>query len=187
MNIAIRRTMTFLVVLFLLAVVVLFAGCSAKTEVPTTEPSVAQPASEPEETPETVVDPMISALGEAFTYTNNVSISVSTPVPFQPTEYANGADQANQVLFTFVITNGTDKPLEPTVWATVSSGGAEGSPIIDVGNEAGQTSFGPSTTILPGQTIEWLQAFSIADMESITVEISPGFEYENAIFTNIPL
>lgn len=169
--------------------VALLAGCSSvrADDKPAPEASVAQPVeetTEPTEEPP-AVNPLIKQLGEVVTYTDGVSISVSTPAPFTPTEYANGADQANQVLFTFVITNGTDKPLEPMVYPTVSSGGVESSPIIDIGNPAGQTSFGPDTTILPGQTIQWLQAFSIADPANITIELSPSFEYENAIFTNI--
>lgn len=169
--------------------VVALVGCtpSQATDRPSVEPSIAQPAEPTEEPTAEAVNPLIKPLGDVVTYTDGTSISVSTPVDFVPTEYANGADQAHQVLFTIVLTNGTDKPLDPLVYPTVSSGGVESDPIIDIGNPAGQTSFGPETTILPGQTVEWLQAFSIADPANITVELSPSFEYQSAIFTNIPL
>ena len=159
------------------------AGDSADSNVePSAAPS-AEATSEPTE--ETAPDDGIFAFGEVKTYEDGVSISVSAPSPYTPTEYAAGADQANNVVFTLVITNGSDKPLEPIIYSRLSSGGVEGSTIFDSGNAVGEVSISPTTVILPGQTVQWLEAWSIADPASITFQTSPSFEYEDAIFTNI--
>lgn len=161
-------------------------GCGGvqTTEKPAPEASVAAPVVE--ETPEPPVEnPLIQPLGGVVTYTDGVSISVSTPADFVPTEYAAGADQAHQVVFTLVLTNGSTAPLDPYAYPTVSSGGAEATQIIDMDNPVGEVNFGPDTVVLPGQTVQWLQAYSIADPTKITVGVAPGLEYEDAIFTNI--
>lgn len=120
-----------------------------------------------------------------MTWADEVSLSVSAAAPFAPGEYAYGADQAHNVVFTLVITNNSTEVLEPSTYARVSSGGAEASPIFDSGNPLGEIGSSPSTAILPGQTVQWLEAFSIADPASITFQISPSFDYEDAIFTNV--
>lgn len=119
--------------------------------------------------------------GDVYTYTDDVSISVSTPGPFVPGQYAAGATQANNVAFNVTITNGSDEIMEPFPYTTVASGGVEGSAIFDIDQNVGGA---PSTAILPGQTITWVEAWSISDPNSIALQIAPSFEYENAIFSN---
>ncbi len=176
-------------VLLGLALMLSFTGCG-KGAASTTDPAaVAAEAETPAE--ETKPEPpaentLLKQLGEVITYEDGLSISVSAPVAFAPTEYAAGADQANQVLFTLVVTNNTDKPLDPSFYGSISSGGVEASKIYDMDNPVGDVNFAPTTAILPGQTISWNEAWSIADPASITVDFFVGFGYENAIFTNIP-
>src|SRR5688572_29311506 len=140
-------------------------GGSSKDSAPSPKPSFAEPAPEP--TSEPVPDPqedMILAFGEAMTWENKVSLSVSARGPFTAGEYAAGATPGQeQIVFTLVITNNSTEVLEPSVYGTLSSGGAEASRIFDSGNPAGEISSGPSTAILPGQTIQWLEAYSVAD------------------------
>jgi hypothetical protein len=123
--------------------------------------------------------------GSAATYRDNVSISVSAPAEFSPTEYAAGADQPAQVLFTMTITNGSEANLQPATYTRVSSGGVEASTIYDSGNPAGELLGGPTTVILPGGTITWLEAFSVADPSNIILQIAPSYEYTDSIFTNV--
>ena len=150
---------------------------------PAPEPSFAEPA---EPAPEPEVDDMILGFGEAMTWIDNVSLSVSAPAAFQASEYAAGViDGQAQVVFTLVLTNNSDAVLEPSTYARVSSGGQEASQIFDSGNPAGEIGGSPSTAILPGQTVQWLAAFSVADPAAITFQVAPSFEYEDAIFTNI--
>jgi len=152
------------------------------------KPSVAAPVDElttPSQTPE--ADDMLRGFGEAITWVNDVSISVSHPTPFQPSEYAAGVvDGYAAVVFTIVLTNNSGEVYDPMVYNRVSSGGAEASSIFDTSNPVGEIAGSPHTAVLPGQTVQWLEAYSVADPAAITFETSPGFEYLDAIFTNIP-
>jgi hypothetical protein len=40
--------------------------------------------------------------------------------------------------------------------------------------------------ILPGQALSWVENWSVADPNSIVLSIQPGFDYLEAIFTNVP-
>lgn len=124
---------------------------------------------------------MTLGFGEIFTYENGVSISASAPAVYTPGKYAAGADQAQHITFNLTITNGSAEPLEPMAYGTLASAGTEGSQIFDTENNLNG---GPSTVILPGGTITWAEAYSVADPASLILQIAPSFEYENAIFTN---
>lgn len=175
----------------LLAATLAFTGCipmskAASPDKPKPSPSFAEePAVEEEPEPEVVVDSGVLAFGEAMTWDDNVSLSVSTPAPFTPTEWAAGADQAHHIAFTLVLTNESSEVLEPIVYSRVSSGGAEASQVFDIDNPVGDLTGGPTTAILPGQTVTWVEGYSVADPEVITFQVSPSFEYVDAIFTNI--
>lgn len=164
----------------LTAVIVLLAltGCfRLPTYNPDTAPSLA-------EQPDPPAVQENAAFGTAVTYVDEVSISVSEPAEFTPTEYAAGNDQAYQVVFSITITNGSDANLDPATYSRVSSGGVEASQIFDFDNSVGDLSYGPSTVILPGGTITWLEAYSITDLQSIIFQIAPSYDYDDAIFTN---
>ncbi|WKK72894.1 DUF4190 domain-containing protein [Rathayibacter oskolensis] len=129
-------------------------------------------------------DDLTLGFGETLTYTDGVSLSVTAPTEFAPTEYASGADQAVNVVFTFTIENGSDQNLDPYTYAAVSSGGVEASRIFDIDNAVGDISTGPSTVILPGGSVTWQEAYSLTDPASIVLQLSPSFDYQEAIFTN---
>lgn len=123
------------------------------------------------------------AFGEAATFENGLSISVSAPAAYAPSEWASGADLPNNLAFTITITNGSDENFDSYAYSTVTSGGQAGSHIFDSENNM---SGSPSGVILPGQTITWTEAWSVADPNSIVFQIAPGWDYEEVIFTNTP-
>jgi len=88
------------------------------------------------------------------------------------------------VVFQLTITNGSDENLNPVTYSRVASGGTEASAIFDSGNSMGDIGLGPTTVILPGGTITWLEAYSLTDPSSIVFQISPSFDYQDAVFTN---
>ncbi|SMH49653.1 hypothetical protein SAMN06295885_3374 [Rathayibacter oskolensis] len=148
-------------------------------------PAEEAPAEEaPSEEPPPAADDMTVGFGEALAYTDGVTLSVSAPTEFTPTEYAAGNDQAVDVVFTLSIQNGSDENLEPFTYAEVSSGGVEASRIFDTDGEAGDISTSPSTVILPGGSVTWKEAYSVADPASIVMQLSPSFDYQDAVFTN---
>ncbi|NQX27172.1 DUF4190 domain-containing protein [Microbacteriaceae bacterium VKM Ac-2854] len=159
------------------------AEASQEATVPSDVPSDESSDGLGEEAPAGGAD---AAFGETIAYDNDVTISVSAATAFTPTDTAFGADQANQVLVTMTITNGSTENLEPSVYATASSAGVAATDIYDSGNAAGDIGTPPSTTILPGGTATWLQGFSVADPADIVLQISPSFDYDDVIFSTTP-
>lgn len=172
------------VVLFvaLLIVVALFAtGCSTPAA-SAPDPEASQ-ASAPEQEP-VVEDDGLYAFGETVTYEDGVSVSVSEPADYVAGELASGPVAGQPTLaFKIVVTNGSEEPFDPSlVLATLASGGAESAGVFDTENEVG---FPPMTKVLPGQTVEWIQAWSVVDAASLTLELNVGFTHDAAIFTNV--
>ncbi|GAA2035740.1 hypothetical protein GCM10009819_20330 [Agromyces tropicus] len=120
--------------------------------------------------------------GDTMAWEDGVELTVSAPEPYTPSEYAAGADLAHNVVFTMTITNNSSENLEPLVYTRLASGGQEASQIFDIDNGNGEIGLSPTTVILPGQSVTWQEAWSVADPASLTMQISPNWEYEDAIF-----
>lgn len=123
--------------------------------------------------------------GETMSWSNGVSMSVSEPEPFTPSDLALGADEAANLVFTLTITNDSSENVQPVVLSMLDSGGTEATRILDVGAEGGQVGIPPTTAILPGDSITWREAWSVADPGSLTMRTAPSFTYEDATFTNV--
>ena len=181
----------FLFVILGLALMIALSACgtpAASTPDPEASSAVVEESAEATEVTPPPVDNLIKQFGEVVTYEDNLSVSLSQPAQYTPGEYAQGVvDGQTPVVFKVVLTNGTASAVDPYTYVSVSSAGAESSTIADVMNpEFGDIGLAPTTKVLPGQTVEWYVGFSIADMANITAEVQTGFEYESAIFTNIP-
>jgi hypothetical protein len=88
--------------------------------------------------------------------------------------------------FTLTITNDSSENVQPVVFSRLASGDTEATRIFDIGAEGGQVGIPPTTAILPGESITWREAWSVADPDSLTMQTAPSFQYEDAIFTNVP-
>jgi hypothetical protein len=124
--------------------------------------------------------------GQAFTYPDGLAITVSEPRDFVPTEYAAGVDNPVNIVLDVTITNNSAENFETLAFAELTSGGRAGSTIIDIGNPALPDGGmgGTGTTLLPGQSITWTEAWSVLDGADLTYIVSPStFAYEDAIFT----
>lgn len=176
------------ILIALLAISILcliFTGCSTKVATDATASQAAVAAEETQTPP--AVNEFAKKFGDTITWSNGVSISVGAPTTYTPTEYAAGVvPGSTNVVFEIVLTNNGAEPYDPVVWPSVSSGGVEASNIADVGSDLGTIGLVPTTTVLPGQTIKWYQAFSVADANTITFQISPDPFGDKGIFTNIP-
>lgn len=173
----------------LAAATLLAAGLASCTSTPTASSSapdekqddtISAPsfAPEPEPAPEPVGN---LAFGEAMTWVDGLSVSVSQPVAFTPSEYAAGGNHPHNVRFSVTITNGTPENYDGYVFMTATSGGAAAEQIFDT---TSGLSGPPSGVILPGQTITFETGFNVVDPASIVLSVAPGFAYEDAIFTN---
>lgn len=130
------------------------------------------------------------AFGETMTWDDGVALTVSAPEPYTPSDFAVGATQANNVVFTLTITNNSTADLQPLPLPTLSSGDQEVSQIIDIGsdliNPADDVGIPPTTTVEPGGSVSWRAAWSLDDPSSLTLQVAPSFLYPIATFTNGP-
>lgn len=177
-------TLVFATTLFL-------TGCSPQVEAVDKSPQetaevVEEETTEPSPPP---VNEYIKQFGETVVYADGVELKVDMVGAFEPTVSAMGAVAGEQpTIFAITIVNNSEIPFEPVSFPTASSGGVEAAMIADAGNPTyGDVGLYPQTTVLPGQTISWNAAYSIADPTNVTFEVSPSsYNYENGIFTNIP-
>jgi Protein of unknown function (DUF2510) len=153
------------------------ASASEAAEASEASPDVDEPAE-----PEPVAN---LAFGDTMIWEDNVELTVSAPEGYTPSEYAAGADFPNNLAFTITITNNSSENLEPVPYVRLSSGGQEASQIFDVTGDGEDVGIPPTTVILPGQSVTWKSAWSVADPNSLTMQVSPSFEYEDAVFTNL--
>jgi hypothetical protein len=68
-----------------------------------------------------------------------------------------------------------------TFSASVQSGSTEEDQVYDSANGIGGT---PSTILLPGRESVFRMASGGTDPADLVMEVTPGFEYESAIFTS---
>jgi hypothetical protein len=147
-------------------------------------PSIEGPAEDEavaeDEVADDAADTFVLGLGETMVWSDGVEMTVGAPAPFTPSETASAEPGQSAVLFDLTLTNNSEEPLEPLSFSQVTSGGVEASAIFDSANNIG---LAPTATVLPGQSITWQEAFSVADPADITFQSSPGFLYDDAIWT----
>lgn len=165
-----------------------FVGCATPAA---SSPDPAASAAVVEEPTQTPPAPDLSkvAFGEVFTYEDGVSVSVSAPVAFVPSEWSSAStspEDTQWYYFKIVLSNNSGADIDPYTIESVSSGGKESPSVFDMGNEeVGAIGDIPTTSVQPGQTVEWLVGYGLSDPASITFDIQPGFQYEETTFTNI--
>jgi len=136
--------------------------------------AAAAPAAEPESTLN-----KLPKFGETVTF-DGLSVGVSAPEAFSPSQYAFGADQAANVKFTVTLTNTGSEGYDPVLtFISASSGQQEATQIFD---EALMGA--PTTTILPGQAVSYQVGFSVADPAQIVLDVTGGFDYETVTYTS---
>lgn len=133
------------------------------------------------EEPPPAVNPQF---GETYVYENGLEVTISAPQPYAPSEYAFVGEPAPPafVVFDITVTNGSQTNYEPGIFSvTLQSGSVEGEQVYDSANGVGGT---PSTTLLPGRDSVFRMAFGVTDPDDLVLEVTPGFDYESAIFTS---
>jgi hypothetical protein len=127
--------------------------------------------------------PTVEPFGDAFEWNNDLRITVSAPSPYTPTDSAVGGEGAPAaVRLEVTVTNGSDAEYDPAeFFATAQSGSAEAEEIYD---GAGGLDGAPYTTVPPGGSITFPIGFGVTDPADLVVQISPGFDYDVALFTS---
>ncbi|MFE0736138.1 DUF4352 domain-containing protein [Streptomyces sp. NPDC058855] len=120
------------------------------------------------------------AAGDTSVYDDDLKVTVSDPKPYTPGEFAVGHTEGNKAYqFTVVIENGGKEKFDAvavTLDARAGKDGVTAEQIYD-----GKVGEGFSGTILPGKKATVTYAFDApATAKNLTVEVSPGFDYNAA-------
>ncbi|GAA4288807.1 hypothetical protein GCM10022262_31670 [Georgenia daeguensis] len=109
--------------------------------------------------------------------TDEAGPATTTPSP-APSGTAP-ADETGVVAVDIVLVNGTDRPINTSIFVAMSSGGADAPLVYDP--EAGLTG-PPGTTIQPGQRVSFTMGFEVQDPADLTMEVRPAYHYVSALF-----
>lgn len=134
--------------------------------------------------------PAALRFGETMTWDDGIALTVSPPEPYEPSDIAVGATQANHVVFTLTITNNSAEDLQPLPLPTLTSGDQDVSQIFDLGGNlldpSDDVGIPPTATIEPGGSVTWRAAWSLDDPSALTLEVAPSVMHPSATFTNVP-
>lgn len=166
----------------LLATVATLTACSQTDGESTSDAGTGINRPDATSTATTSDEPATAKFGEGFTFRNGLAVTVAPPEPFTPSGSASGFEAGDQaVTFTITIVNESPDNYDPALFTTnLQSGNREASKIYDSANNVGST---PTVVILPGREAEFQVAYSVIDPTDLVMEVSPGFEYRDAIFT----
>ncbi len=115
--------------------------------------------------------------GDTYTYDDGLSVTISQPEEFTPSETAFGGEEFDTHLqFEVTIENETGEDYNPDLsHISASSGGQEGDAVFDSSQGLDSP---PSTTLLDGQSTSYSVGFGVNDAEDVTVEYS-SIDFEN--------
>lgn len=120
----------------------------------------------------------VAKFGKAYVYEDGLSVTVSAPKKYTPSEYAAGTDNFKHfVIFEVRIVNKTGKTWDPSLFtATVQSSNEEGDEVFD-----GDLGDSPQTKLLNGREAKFKVAFGVADPKDIVMEVNPNAIDHNAV------
>ena len=136
-----------------------------------------EPAEEPTEAPVTPLE-----VGQGFTYSDGVEVILTKLDRYQPSDYAAGVEPGQEaVRATLTITNNGNTVYDADLLQVAMSGGsipADASQIFDdkLTGMAGSIAVGKS------KSGTFAFAFDKGEAVNLGVEVTPGFEYEGALF-----
>ena len=135
------------------AALLALTACSGQPVVTPASDSPAAPAT----TTEAATDAAPSGshkYGDTATWPDGVAITMSAPKPYKPGEYAAKPDVAEFVSVDVTLLNGSSEPIEThNVYVRATSGDSEAEKVYEDG--IGD----PSSRVLPGKTLRWVEAF----------------------------
>lgn len=160
----------------------MLTACSQNGGEPTPDAGTGVNGPDATSTAMTTDEPATATFGEGFTFRDGLALTVGAPEPFTPTGTAAGFEPGDQaVVFDITIVNGSPQNYDPVMFMTnLQSGNREASQIYDSADNIGET---PTTVVLPGREAEFQVAYSVTDPTDLVMEVSPGLEYRDAIFT----
>jgi hypothetical protein len=134
---------------------------TATTEAVTTEPAAATSTQAP---------PSTKKFGGTFSYLDGLSVRVTRPVAFQPSEFAMSTKSPHYVSFTITIVNKTGKTFDPaSVSAALQSGDAECDEVFDSANGCNGS---PSVKLLNGRQSTYKIGFGVPSTSDLVLDMT---------------
>ena len=123
-------------------------------------------------------------LGDTFTYSDGMVVTVGVATPFTPSEYITIPEGTTAVSFEVTVVNGTDEPYQPIGFtASILSAGKQATPLYDSANGINT----PTVEVPAGKSITWTIAFFVADVSDLSMPVSLDafdFNRDKVTFTN---
>ncbi|ATW48876.1 DUF4352 domain-containing protein [Streptomyces peucetius] len=118
------------------------------------------------------------AADETSVYDDDVQVTVSAPKPYTPGEFAVGHTKGNEAYqVTITIENAGKEKYDANLVTVDARAGKDGVTAEQIFDDKAGTGF--EGTILPGKKATVTLAFDApADAKNLTVEVSPGFDYD---------
>ena len=126
----------------------------------------------------TGTDPGILKMGESFTYSDGLQVTLSKPTPTTTGEW-DFPSSSPALSFTVTIYNGTQSKYDPSM----------GFSTAQIGNTEAEEAYGdgyggtPDTVILPGREVTYKAVFVGTDTTNVVVEIAPDWDRGSLVFT----
>ncbi|WP_432249219.1 DUF4190 domain-containing protein [Streptomyces sanyensis] len=120
------------------------------------------------------------AAGDSVIYDDDVTVTVSAPKAYSPSEFAIGHTSGNKAYqVTVVIENAGTEKFDSTLTTADARAGKEGVEAEQIFDDTVGGGF--DGTIAPGKKATVVYAFDApADAKTLTVEISPGISYDSS-------
>lgn len=122
----------------------------------------------------------VQAFGSTYVYDDGLAVTISSPQPYEPSEYAAGTDGFTHFIVVDVtVVNQTGAPWDPALfYSTLQSANQEASEVFDSPTLSGP----PSTTLLDGREAVFQIGFGVADPADLVLEVTPDFSHEPLIY-----
>ncbi|MFJ3903350.1 DUF4190 domain-containing protein [Streptomyces sp. NPDC090025] len=118
------------------------------------------------------------AADDTSVYDDDLKVTVSAPKPFTPGEFAIGHTKGSKAYqVTVTIENGGKRAFDSTLATASARAGKSGTKAETITDD--KVGGGFTGSVLPGKKATAVYAFDApADAKDLTVEVSPGFDYD---------
>jgi hypothetical protein len=157
------------------------------TEVENTDGATEESAAEETTTEETATEESASSEEETtlsfdnvYTYEDGLSVYISAPEHYEPTEIAAGADDHEYaVQFNVTLTNDSSASVPPYEFSSsILSGSRQGELIADTDLDSTL-----AFELLEGRSAAFVLAFAVDDPEDLVLTVTPAFDRQSLRFT----
>jgi hypothetical protein len=147
-----------------------------------------RPSDEPADEPTASTDDQSSgdqqlSFGDSYTWDDGVSLMVSKPKKFKPSEYNEVKGAKAYLKYTVTVVNKSNAPLDLSLtYITVQSSNKEAEQVFDTDNGLEGS---PSTKLLKGRESEYDIGFGVADAKDVVMEVAlqDNFERPSLIYS----